>query len=424
MKRNRLFTAFVLMLSILFLFNTAPVANASEAYSYDEKGDNQPYDASGEQSSEGADYESEYVPPVFDMDNYTFEKLYMSLDIPSDLLTVTRETKRTDEVFSKLKKTYEETIREMKEANCYLMAYPEDFSFELTVEMHTDSESKEIYDFNLLTEDQLRAVKDSLSNSGLYHSVSHPAHTQAIFFNLGIEYDDESGKKYYGAQSYTIINGMQITITLTTFTGEDLTPEQYSMATQILKSVNFSKVSEKPEAVDNTDQYIIVIVIIALIIGVALALIIVIMMYRKNTKTLMSMEDELEDKYAVKEKTLRELIKDLYRKIRKNSMGYDGDDDEFIYNFDYSYIDNNDTQFDISIDDINAEIERRNKTRADNGNNKTKKQNQNNKKSNNKNNTTAKPKDKKSSDTKKNNADNSGKKKKRPKVKDFDIFKS
>ena len=418
MKRNRLFTALVLMLSIIFLFNAMTIANASEAFSYDEEGENQTYSA-----SEDEDYESKYVPPVFDMNNYTFEKLYMSLDIPNDLITVTRETKRTDEVFLKLKKTYEETIKDMKEANCYLMAYPEDFSFELTVEMHTDNESKEIYDFNLLTEDQLRAVKDSLSKSGLYHSVSHPAHTQAIFFNLGIEYDDESGKKYYGAQSYTIINGMQITITLTTFNGEDLTPEQYSMATQILKSVKFSKVSDKPEAVDNTDQYIIVIVIIALIIGVALALIIVIMMYRKNTKTLMSMEDELEDKYAVKEKTLRELIKDLYRKIRKNSMGYEGDDDEFIYNFDYSYIDNNDTQFDISIDDINAEIKRRKKSETNNGNTK-KKKNQNNKKSNKTNNAAAKTKDNKMSNTKKNNSDNLGKKKKRPKVKDFDIFKS
>lgn len=421
MKKNGLFNAFVLMLSILFMFNSMPAANASEAFSYDEEGENQPYNSSGGQSSESGDHESEYVPPAFDMDNYTFEKLYMSLDIPSNLLTVTRETKRTDTVFSKLKKTYEETIRDMKDANCYLIAYPEDFSFELTVEMHTDSESKEIYDFNLLTEDQLRAVKDSLSNSGLYHSVSHPAHTQAIFFNLGIEYDDESGKKYYGAQSYTIINGMQITITLTTFNGEDLTPEQYSMATQILKSVKFSKVSEKPDAVDNTDQYIIVIVIIALIIGVALALIIVILMYRKNTKTLMSMEDELEDKHAVKEKTLRELIKDLYRKIRKNSMGYEGDDDEFIYNFDYSYIDNNDTQFDISIDDINAELERRNRAKTDNSS-KSNKQTKNNKKSNKKENTTAKPKDIKATDTNKNKS--GAKKKKRPKIKDFDIFKS
>lgn len=422
MKKNGLFNAFVLMLSILLLFSTMPVANASEAFSYDEEGANQPYEPDDLKTSEDTDYEPEYLQPVFDMKNYTFNKLYMSLDIPSQLLTVTRETKRTDEVFSKLKKTYEETIRDMKDANCYLIAYPEDFSFELTVEMHTDNESKEIYDFNLLTEDQLRAVKDSLSSSGLYHSVSHPAHTQAIFFNLGIEYDDESGKKYYGAQSYTIINGMQITITLTTFNGEDLTPEQYSMATQILKSVKFSKVSEKPEAVDNTDQYIIVIVIIALIIGVALALIIVILMYRKNTKTLMSMEDELEDKYSVKEKTLRELIKDLYRRIRKNSMGYEGDDDEFIYNFDYSYIDNNDTQFDISIDDINAELERRNKTKVGNSNNKSKKQSQNNKKSNDKNNTTAKPKDIKVTDANKNKS--GAKKKKRPKIKDFDIFKS
>ena len=313
-------------------------------------------------SSDSSDADSkvvipERIPDENGMYEFELKDLYMTVKVPYDIMIVTRDTVPEDVVFKNLKSNYSDTMAEMKASNYYLLAYANDYSYQLTVEMRVDEESKDIYDFNLLTEEQLRTVKDSLVNSKLYHAVSHPPHNQAIFFNLGIEYKN-GDKSYYGAQSYTIINGMQIAITLQTFTGHDLTNEQYTLASEILKSVHFTRVSEKPEAFSNTDQYIIIFVIIILIIGVALALAIVLTMYRKNTKTLQSMEDELEEtKSSENGLTLKDIIKKVKDKLRKNKLSSGNDDDEFIYDFDYSYIVNSDTEFDISLDDINAELE-------------------------------------------------------------------
>lgn len=355
MKLIKKIIAAAAALSILLTYNLSAAVFAADTSS-----DTSSSEAVSQTTSENGDAAEnpDGEKNAVELKKFHIDELDMDIGVPPELMTVTRTTKENDPVFDSMGKTYNEVLSEMKEAKYYLLGYATDYSYQFTVEMHTDSESKDIYDFNLLTEDQLRAIKDSLASTGIYHSVSRPAHTQAIFFNLGIEYKGNE-KVYYGAQSYTIINGMHITITFQSFSGSDLTDEQYAMFADVLKSVKFNKVTEKPDVSDKTDQYVIIIVIVALIVGIVLALVIVLTMYRKNTKALKSMEDELEDKEPEEDLRIIDVAKSLYRRINKKAFGYDGKDDEFIYDFDYSYIDNNETQFDISIDDINNEIERR-----------------------------------------------------------------
>lgn len=412
-------------LSILLTYSFMPITHAADVSSSETTAVSEAVSDDTDDITENEDNTS------VELKNYHINELNLEIGVPTDLMVVTRTTKANDSVFKQMGKTHKEVMSEMKEAKYYLLGYAPDYSYQFTVEMHTDSESEDIYDFNLLTEDQLRAIKDSLANTGIYHSVSRPAHTQAIFFNLGIEYKG-SEKVYYGAQSYTIINGMHITITFQSFSGSDLTDEQYATFADILKSVKFDKVSEKPDTSDKTDQYVIIIVIAALIVGIIIAVIVVLIMYRKNTKTLMSMEDELEDKEPEEDLRIADVAKTLYRRINKKAFGFDGDDNEFIYDFDYTYIDNNETQFDISIDDINNEIERRKAdgiTDGGTGSKRNKKRNKNKSKS-------KKPVDKepettvlnkdeaeKSTDTKKNEKGKRFLKRKKKKITDFDVFK-
>ena len=148
---------------------------------------------------------------------YTVSELDLSLDIPSEYLTFTRETEENDPLLAELGISAADLIAYLESEDIYLDAIHPEGIEELIVSM-TDNEInnfEEIGDDALLT--MIPAMEEEYSNYGIAVSgceIYH--HAQVPFFRIYFNTEDNST---YALQYYTIYDHKAMNFTLYSYTG-------------------------------------------------------------------------------------------------------------------------------------------------------------------------------------------------------------
>ena len=173
--------------------------------------------------------------------SYEIDELNMSIPIPNDMLAFTRDSEKTDPFLSEFGLKYKDTIENFENGNIYLQAMKEDGSLTLTVTMTQDKNSEQINNYESLSDDEIKGVMNKYLNDNAYKSGSVVEFNNIKYIYLTMS--TKSGKKIIQAQQYsTVINGMNIIVTLDAPAGEKISTDDEEMFTSVIKQ---TKILEK-----------------------------------------------------------------------------------------------------------------------------------------------------------------------------------
>lgn len=173
--------------------------------------------------------------------SYTVDELGMEIALPADMYAITRQSQSTDAVFSELNIDYVGKIAAMQNENMYLQGIANDESVVVGVTMVQDESSEQINDFRLLKDSQLNTILESYMSQG-YTDGSISEYNGIVYCDLRLTHQVNS-VNVYAAQSNTVVNGMNVNITVQSI-GDELTDDELKMTQKILHSVKFKENSE------------------------------------------------------------------------------------------------------------------------------------------------------------------------------------
>lgn len=170
---------------------------------------------------------------------YELDELHMKISVPNEMLGVTRESKKTDSFFSKFDLDYEDTMNSFESNNIYFQAIKQDASLTLTVTMSTDKNSKKLENYARIKDSDLKAIMAKYLNDDAYKSGNLVECNNLKYIYLTMK--TKSGKKTIQAQQYcTVVNGMNIVITLDAPAGKKLKSSHSEMFTEVINNTFIS----------------------------------------------------------------------------------------------------------------------------------------------------------------------------------------
>ncbi len=173
-------------------------------------------------------------------DKYDIDELGMSLKIPKEYFVLTRETESTDEAFKELELDYDETMTAFSAANIYLRAVSEDEVLKITLTQTSDKNSEAINNYSDLSSSERKTIIDAFLSDKMYTSGVEVKHNGNIYFDLSFA-QQTPVNVIYGYQCHTVINGMNINLTLQK-DDEELTADEIKVVTNIANSIHFDKI--------------------------------------------------------------------------------------------------------------------------------------------------------------------------------------
>jgi hypothetical protein len=193
------------------------------------------------------------VPAAYAADTavYDLPELNLSVDVPADWITFTRDIEENDPNLALFGTTAEAMVSDYESKNIYLNSVCLEPLSEIVITMVADDGSKEVFDFNNISDEDMpetvETIKDEMQklmgDAATYAGTGMYTHAQAKFaifnFETGGELPD------HGQQYTTVINGQTINITLHSYTGE-LTADQEQLIKDVVDSITFTEVKTKP----------------------------------------------------------------------------------------------------------------------------------------------------------------------------------
>lgn len=171
---------------------------------------------------------------------YRLDELALSVTVPDELATFTRDTSKNDPDLATFGITKEQMDSMMTENNIYLNALTENGAYEIVVTMSKIS----MDDFYYLSDSDLSEIAssfvDGYAENGMQVIESEIyAHPQAKFLKIYLKHSSDS----YVLQYYTIYDGKAISFNLHSYSGK-LSVYQKGVIQQVVDSIEF----------DNTPQ--------------------------------------------------------------------------------------------------------------------------------------------------------------------------
>ena len=180
-------------------------------------------------------------------DTYSFDELGMSVKFPKDQYVITVNTPRGDPVFDAVKLDYDETMIAFRNANIYLRAYDPDLTYRISLIVTKNEKTEEINNYADLTSAERKVILDTVSQQENINSAVEVKRDKTIFLDFQSSFS-EGDTATYISQCNTVVNGMQIDLTLQK-DGEEITPEEAKVLTNAAGSLTFDKVNRKTGAV-------------------------------------------------------------------------------------------------------------------------------------------------------------------------------
>ena len=248
----------------------------------------------------------------------------MTIQLPDDMLGITRDSKSTDKYFSVFGLDYDKTMSDFKSSDIFMQAMDNKATTTVTVTMTRNGDSEGIKNYKLLSEEKLYEVRDSFISQGEYISCTpdEAADLVWLMFDLNVSSGSDKIKAY---QANTVYDGMSMNVTIQ-HNGGNVTSADYQTLKSILSTVTFNSKAD-PNGDFTTYVYI---GIIALVI----ILFIIVMIASKKAKK--------KNKKSRNEKILRELT-DKYKSDNKPARKPQNEDIMSIYKA-YDEMKNSDTE--------------------------------------------------------------------------------
>lgn len=248
----------------------------------------------------------------------------MTIQLPDDMLGITRDSKSTDKYFSVFGLDYDKTMSDFKSSDIFMQAMDNKATTTVTVTMTRNGDSEGIKNYKLLSEEKLYEVRDNFISQGEYISCTpdEAADLVWLMFDLNVSSGSDKIKAY---QANTVYDGMSINVTIQ-HNGGNVTSADYQTLKSILSTVTFNSKAD-PNGDFTTYVYI---GIIALVI----ILFIIVMIASKKAKK--------KNKKSRNEKILRELT-DKYKSDNKPARKSQNEDIMSIYKA-YDEMKNSDTE--------------------------------------------------------------------------------
>lgn len=248
----------------------------------------------------------------------------MTIQLPDDMLGITRDSKSTDKYFSVFGLDYDKTMSDFKSSDIFMQAMDNKATTTVTVTMTRNGDSEGIKNYKLLSEEKLYEVRDNFISQGEYISCTpdEAADLVWLMFDLNVSSGSDKIKAY---QANTVYDGMSINVTIQ-HNGGNVTSADYQTLKSILSTVTFNSKAD-PNGDFTTYVYI---GIIALVI----ILFIIVMIASKKAKK--------KNKKSKNEKILRELT-DKYKSDNKPVRKPQNEDIMSIYKA-YDEMKNSDTK--------------------------------------------------------------------------------
>lgn len=173
---------------------------------------------------------------------YTFDEFGMSLKVPRTYTVITRDSQREDEAFDDLSLDYDETMTAFNAAGIYLQAYAPENAYKITLTVGSDENSESINNYSDLTPSQREEVLAQFTADPSCTGGSEMRHGGNIFFDIDLT-GEVDGKTVFIAQDNTVINGLNINLTLQK--NEEIPAEELRALNNIANTLNFDKITLK-----------------------------------------------------------------------------------------------------------------------------------------------------------------------------------
>lgn len=185
---------------------------------------------------------------------YTIDDMNLSLSIPEDYATLTRDVKESDpniKLFGY--DSPEAVVKMLKSYNAYLNTSPKDGGFGILLTMSENSMSKDFFDLNLLNKSELQKLVDKTMKNSLedikYSDYKIYQHKQAKFIVFNGVLSDSKATSYV-TQYFTIFNGQSININLYSY-NQPATDVAKQAQKDIVDSISFTKTLDRPFSIFN-----------------------------------------------------------------------------------------------------------------------------------------------------------------------------
>ena len=228
--------------------------------------------------------------------DYAIPEAEMYISFPNDMYVLTRDIDINSPALEACKMTRTELIKSFEETGNYIRAISNDFTYEITVNILKDNNTKTIEDISSLTDSEIQTIADNHLSQPMYTGCSRTKYNNIMYLSFPFEYA-EGKTKIAGVQKYTIAKGARILITFQSYTGE-ISEDFDTLIMSVMDRVLYDGVSPEPEtsvtdskkssAITNLDVRYIYLMITALVALIFLMLIIVTAMkYKKSRKKVL-----------------------------------------------------------------------------------------------------------------------------------------
>lgn len=227
-----------------------------------------------------------FTPAVLAADSATYElsELSMTITPPEGWIVLTQDVDEDDPILDLFAMSGKELSDYYKENGIYLYMIRTDPVVEIAVRMKDFDDSREIYDLNSISDEELlpglgSMISEKVKGMTLYK------HKQAKFYVYDVA-ELNNGIMIYGKLYFTIINGKMISITLHSH-GSEISDELDKTAQRTVDSIVFTEVTPKPTFLS---AILSLLKEIALVVGIIVIIVFVIRKRRKKYRALTGME--------------------------------------------------------------------------------------------------------------------------------------
>ncbi len=216
------------------------------------------------------------VPAAALDDKYTFDEFGMSLKLPKSYDVITRNSERGDEVFARLSLDYDDTMTAFNAANIYLQAYDPENTVRITLTVTSDDNSIGINNYSDLTAAQREDILNAYLSDERCTAAVEKKHGGNIYFDISLV-TEEDGEPLYIDQCNTVINGLNINLTMQK-KGDELFAEESKLLARTADTVSFDRITLKNTGPSFEWWRILLWVLVMVVISAVISL-----LYRQHT---------------------------------------------------------------------------------------------------------------------------------------------
>lgn len=239
---------------------------------------------------------------------YSIDEAGLSFSLPSSMKVITRNTPTDSDLY----KTYNASPDELEKYDVYLQGYSQDNTQIFTVMVNEDESSKSVYNYNLLEEAQLEAIRDNYNNDENCTSCSMDKYNDAVYFDSIIQ-NVQDDTTVYMAQADTVVNGKYVHFILESKDGEVGEADKALMA-QVLQSAKYT--IENDPAKNNAIFTLLWIVGTVLLVVIIAVLIFVLIRKQKKKKSLKDINNKMYNQDKIERES-----REYKRKHRNTATG-------------------------------------------------------------------------------------------------------